>query len=52
MRVEWPDISGVLDGVPHALVGGVATREYMPERATPALDLVVLPEDAARVAAC
>jgi len=38
----WPDLSGVLEGLPWAVAGAVATRRYMPERATGDLDVVVL----------
>ena len=49
--MQWPNVSAVLRDIPHAIAGGVATRAYMPERATAALDVVVLPRDASRVAA-
>jgi hypothetical protein len=38
----WPDLSSVLEGLPWAVAGAVATRRYMPERATGALDVVAL----------
>ena len=37
----WPDLSTVLQGIPWAVVGAVATRAYMPERATKDLDILV-----------
>lgn len=37
----WPDLSAVLQGIPWAVVGAVATRAYMPERATKDLDILV-----------
>ena len=37
----WPDLRPVLTGIPWAVVGGVATRAYMPERATRDLDILV-----------
>jgi hypothetical protein len=41
----WPDLRGVLKDMPWVIVGGVATRAYMPERATQALDVLVRRED-------
>lgn len=38
----WPDLRPVLQDIPWAIVGGVATRAYMPERATQDLDILVL----------
>ena len=35
----------MLQGIPYAVVGGVATRMYMPERTTADIDLLVEPED-------
>lgn len=37
----WPDLRPVLQGIPWAIVGAVATRAYMPERATKDLDILV-----------
>jgi hypothetical protein len=37
----WPDLRPVLQGIQWAIVGGVATRTYMPERTTKDLDIVV-----------
>jgi hypothetical protein len=42
---QWPDLTGVLKGVRWAIAGAVATRLYMPERATSDLDMVVLAPD-------
>ena len=42
----WPDLRPVLQGLPWAIVGGVATRAYMPERATKDIDILVRLEDA------
>lgn len=39
--VEWPDLRHILAPIPWAIVGGVATRAYMPERATEDLDVLV-----------
>lgn len=46
---RWPDLVGVLDGVPWAVAGAVATRLYMPERVTRDLEIVILPADRERV---
>jgi hypothetical protein len=45
--MRWPDLSDVLRGIPWAVAGAVATRAYMPERATSDLDVIVLRSDAA-----
>ena len=42
--VLWPDLREVLEDVPWAVVGAVATRLYMPERATRDLDIVIAAE--------
>ena len=47
MRV--PNLTGVLGPLPWAVVGAVATRLYMPERATQDLDIAVRVEDASEV---
>ena len=44
------DLSGVLRNIPWAVVGGVATRTYMPERATLDLDILIHGRDSQRVA--
>jgi len=48
-----PDLRPVLapTGVPFAIVGGVATRLYMQERATPDLDILIDADDARAVEA-
>ena len=46
--MHWPDLTNVLDGLPWAVAGGVATRQYMPERETADLDVAVRAEDAPR----
>ncbi len=38
---NWPDLQGILGDIPWAVVGGVATRAYMPERMTKDLDVLV-----------
>lgn len=45
-RLDWPDLTSILGDLPWAVVGGVATRMYMPERATQVLDLVIRSQDA------
>ena len=49
--VRWPDLTDVLRDVPWAIVGGVATSRYMPERFTHDLDVGIRAQDAAEVAA-
>jgi hypothetical protein len=46
---SWPDLRPVLKGLPWAIVGAVATRAYMPERATKDLDIVVHQRDSEKV---
>jgi hypothetical protein len=41
----WPDLRPILAGIPWALVGGVATRAYMAERATKDMDIIVHERD-------
>lgn len=41
----WPDLRPILQGIPWVIVGGVATRAYMPERATKDLDILVRQQD-------
>ena len=51
-RTAWmlfPDLTATLHPIPWAVVGAVATRLYMPERATRDLDIVVRNEDAVEV---
>ena len=45
----WPDLRPILKGIDWAIVGGVATRAYMPERMTKDLDIVVQQKDAGSV---
>lgn len=42
----WPDLRPILKDLRWAVIGGVATRAYMPERATKDLDIIVHPDDA------
>ena len=37
----WPDLRPILKGIVWAMVGGVATRVYMPERMTKDMDILV-----------
>jgi hypothetical protein len=41
----WPDLRPILKGIDWAIVGGVATRAYMPERMTGDLDILVHRDD-------
>jgi hypothetical protein len=47
--ISWPDLRPVLQGVPWAITGAVATRAYMPERLTRDLDILVRRQDEALV---
>src|SRR6266487_792867 len=40
-RLIWPDLRRALGEVPWAVCGAVATRLYMPERATADLDILI-----------
>jgi hypothetical protein len=44
--MQYPDLTPILYPIPWAVVGAVATRLYMPERATLDLDIAVRNEDA------
>lgn len=48
-RLIWPDLRRTLGDIPWAVCGAVATRLYMPERATAHLDIVILTKDASAV---
>ncbi len=41
----WPDLRAILQDIPWVIAGGVATRAYMPERATKDMDILVLADD-------
>ncbi len=41
----WPDLRPILKGIDWAIIGGVATRAYMPERMTKDLDIIVHQRD-------
>ena len=41
----WPDLREILRGIPWVIIGGVATRAYMPERMTKDLDILVKKND-------
>lgn len=45
----WPDLRPILKDVEWAIVGGVATRAYMPERMTKDLDILVHEKDEDKV---
>ncbi|MFN3762390.1 MAG: hypothetical protein ACK4WK_04205 [Anaerolineae bacterium] len=45
----WPDLRALLEGIPWVIAGAVATRAYMPERATRDLDILVRRVDGDRV---
>lgn len=44
--IIWPDLKYILGDIRWATVGEVATRHYMPERATVDLDILIAAEDA------
>jgi len=37
----WPDLRSILHGLDWVIVGGIATRAYMPERMTQDMDILV-----------
>ena len=41
----WPDLRPILQGIDWVIIGGVATRAYMPERMTKDLDVLVHKDD-------
>jgi len=41
----WPDLRPILKGLDWAIIGGVATRAYMPERMTQDMDILVYQND-------
>lgn len=45
----WPDLSPILQGIPWTVIGGVATRTYMPERATQDLNILIASSDSKKV---
>lgn len=45
----WPDLRPILKGIPWVIIGGVATRAYMPERMTKDLDILVRHSDEVEV---
>jgi hypothetical protein len=42
---HWPDLREILKGIDWVLIGGVATRAYMPERLTKDMDVLVRYDD-------
>lgn len=47
----WPDLRPILKGLDWLVVGGVATRNYMPERMTRDLDILIRERDSDTVIA-
>jgi len=47
----WPDLRTILQNIPWVIVGGVATRAYMPERATKDMHILVKAADGDRALA-
>ena len=47
----WPDLRPILRGIDWVIVGGVATRAYMPERMTKDMDILVNENDGQAVVA-
>lgn len=47
----WPDLRPILKGTDWLVVGGVATRNYMPERMTRDLDILIRERDSGAVVA-
>jgi hypothetical protein len=45
----WPDFRVILSGIEWVIIGGVATRAYMPERMTKDLDILVRASDGPEV---
>lgn len=41
----WPDLRGILQDIPWVIVGGVATRAFMPERMTQDMDVLIRRDD-------
>jgi len=39
--MHWPDLTNIFQPIEYAVVGGVATRLYMPERLTKDLDVII-----------
>jgi hypothetical protein len=47
----WPDLRPILQGIDWVIVGGVATRAYMPERMTKDMDILIHENDGKAVIA-
>lgn len=47
----WPDLRPILRGIDWVIIGGVATRAYMPERMTKDLDILIHKDDGKAVIA-
>jgi hypothetical protein len=50
-EIQVPDLGPILDPLPWAIAGAVATRLYMPERSTRDIDIAIWHEDAAGIRA-
>lgn len=42
---SWPNLRGILAEIDWVIIGGVATRAYMPERAIKDLDILIRQAD-------
>ena len=49
--IHWPDLRDILRGMAWMIVGGLATRAYMPEQVTGDLDILVQPSDEEQILA-
>ena len=45
----WPDLRPILEEIDWLIIGGVATRAYMPERVTKDIDILVRDDDGSDV---
>jgi hypothetical protein len=45
---SWPQLFTILQDIPWAITGGIATRAYMPERSTKDIDIVLSRDDCER----
>ncbi len=50
--MDWPDLRQILQPIDWVIVGGVATRAYMPERMTKDLDILIDAADEATALSC
>jgi hypothetical protein len=49
MRIQFPELTSTLSGIPWAATGAAAARMYMPERMTNDLDILVSKKNATKV---